>query len=71
VWPQHRLIIEVDGYAFHRTRQAFERDRRRDADHLAAGYRTLRLTWRQLTGEPLAVVARLSAAQAATYPQPS
>ncbi len=36
-WPQHRLIVEFDSWEFHRTRQAFERDRRRDAVHLAAG----------------------------------
>lgn len=70
LWRPHRLVAEFDSWEFHRTRQAFERDRRRDADHLAAGYRTFRITWRQLTREPLALVARLSAAQAATYPQP-
>jgi predicted transcriptional regulator of viral defense system len=31
VWPEHNLIVELDGYAYHRTRAAFERDRRRDA----------------------------------------
>ena len=34
-----RLVVEVDGYAFHRTRRAFERDRRRDADLASRGYR--------------------------------
>ena len=69
-----RLILEFDSWEFHRTRQAFERDRARDADHVAAGYRVIRITWRQLTEEPLAlavrVAAALSAAQAATYPHP-
>jgi Protein of unknown function (DUF559) len=31
LWPAHRLIVEVDGYAYHSDRGAFERDRRRDA----------------------------------------
>jgi very-short-patch-repair endonuclease len=61
--PQ-RLIVEVDGYAFHRTRRAFEKDRRRDADLVAAGYRTIRVTWTQLTAEPERVAARLGAALA-------
>jgi very-short-patch-repair endonuclease len=61
LWRSQRLVVEVDGYAFHRTRQAFERDRRRDARLQAAGYRVLRLTWRRIVDEPLAVVAQLAA----------
>jgi very-short-patch-repair endonuclease len=53
-------VVEVDGYAYHGSRAAFERDRRRDADLTAAGYRVVRITWRQLTSEPHAVVARLA-----------
>ena len=54
-WPDQRLIVEVDGYAYHSTRQAFERDRARDAALQAAGYRVVRFTWRQITHEPHAV----------------
>lgn len=64
LFAEQRLVIEMDGYAFHRTRAAFERDRRRDADLAAAGYRVVRITWRQLSTEPEAVVARLAAALA-------
>lgn len=60
LWRAHRLVVEVDGYAFHGSCHAFERDRRRDADLVAAGYRVLRFTWRQITKEPEAVVARLA-----------
>jgi very-short-patch-repair endonuclease len=59
VWPEHELVVEVDGYAFHGTRTAFERDRRRDARLLLAGYRVIRLTWRQLTREPHQVATLL------------
>lgn len=59
-WPGHQLIVEVDGYAFHSSRVAFERDRRRDADLLEAGYRTLRVTWRELTERPEAVAVRVA-----------
>jgi very-short-patch-repair endonuclease len=45
-WPAHRLIVETDGWATHRTRQAFERDRARDAAITAAGHRVVRFTWR-------------------------
>ncbi len=69
LWPDHRLAVEVDGYATHSTRRAFERDRIRDADLQAAGYRILRITWDQLTRHPEAVAARLATALAAA-PRP-
>ena len=56
--------MEIDGYAFHRLRTAFETDRRRDADLLLAGYRVLRITWRRLVDEPEAVIAQIAAALA-------
>ena len=61
-WPSHELAVEIDGFAFHSSRRAFERDRVRDAELAAAGLRVVRFTWRQLMNEPLAVVARLSGA---------
>jgi very-short-patch-repair endonuclease len=60
LWAAQRLIVEVDGYPFHSGRRAFERDRRRDQAHIAAGYTVIRVTWRQLTEEPLAVVATIA-----------
>ncbi len=60
LWPDHRLVVEVDGYAFHSTRRSFERDRRRDAELTNHGYRVIRLTWRQITAEPEAVIAQLA-----------
>jgi very-short-patch-repair endonuclease len=63
-WPAQRLVVEVDGYAFHSTREAFERDRARDAELTARGQRVLRVTWRQIVEEPEAVIARLAAALA-------
>jgi very-short-patch-repair endonuclease len=60
-WPAHDLVVEVDGYGYHGTRQAFERDRRKDAALQTAGYRVVRITWRRLTTEPLAVSAQLGA----------
>jgi very-short-patch-repair endonuclease/predicted transcriptional regulator of viral defense system len=54
-----RLVVETDGYRYHRTRRAFERDRERDAILARAGYRTLRFTHRQLTREPALVAATI------------
>jgi very-short-patch-repair endonuclease len=64
LWRPQRLVVEVDGYAYHSTRTAFERDRLRDSELQAAGYRVVRVTWRQLVDEPEAFVARLAAALA-------
>ena len=39
--------MEVDGYAFHGHRRAFEADRVRDQELLAAGWRVARVTDRR------------------------
>jgi very-short-patch-repair endonuclease len=48
LWPDRRLVVELDGFRFHHHRGAFERDRERDAALQAAGYRVIRLTHRRL-----------------------
>ena len=63
-WPDARLVLEVDGFRFHGSRAAFERDRGRDQRLAAAGFQVIRITWRQLEQEPMAVVARLAQALA-------
>jgi very-short-patch-repair endonuclease len=61
-WRGHRLVVEVDGFASHSSRHAFEKDRRRDEKLTASGFQVLRFTCRQLKREPEAVVARLAQA---------
>jgi very-short-patch-repair endonuclease len=63
-WPEHRLVVEVDGYAFHGTRQAFERDRLRDGHLQARGIQVSRITWRQIAYTPEALLVRLAATMA-------
>jgi hypothetical protein len=53
-WPAHRLIVETDGWETHRTRAAFEQDRRRDAALQADGWRVMRFTYH----EPRATIQR-------------
>lgn len=48
LWPQARLIVEMDGYRAHAGRAAFEADRARDAELVALGFSVIRITWRQL-----------------------
>ncbi len=56
LWRRARLVVEVDGFAFHAYPEAFERDHTRDTRLTLAGYRVLRFTWRQLADEPRTVV---------------
>ena len=56
-WWDARLVVEVDGYAYHRSPSAFEDDRERDVTLSLAGWQVLRFTWAQLTRRP-AWVAR-------------
>jgi very-short-patch-repair endonuclease len=64
LWPEQRLVVEMDSYAFHSTRAAFERDRRKDAALVAQGYRVIRVTWRRLLYEAEAMIAELAVALA-------
>jgi very-short-patch-repair endonuclease len=64
LWRGHKLVVEVDGYAFHASRSSFERDRRRDAELAAAGLRAMRVTWRRIERQPEALVATLATALA-------
>jgi very-short-patch-repair endonuclease len=64
LWPAQRLVVEFDGFAFHSGRDAFERDRARDQRLIAAGYRVIRVTARQLDHSPLALIAVLAMALA-------
>jgi hypothetical protein len=61
LFREQRVIVELDGYQFHGTRQAFEKDRERDAATLAAGFVTVRITWERLTESPEKEADRLNA----------
>jgi hypothetical protein len=62
VWPDRHLVVELDTTAFHATTAAFERDRRRDADLQALGYRVLRFTDRRIADDAPAVARTIAAA---------
>jgi hypothetical protein len=58
-WPAQRLIVECDGFATHGTRKAFEADRAKDRALQVAGWRAVRITWRQLTDDADTIAAQL------------
>jgi very-short-patch-repair endonuclease len=59
LWRDQRVIVEADGHAAHGTRAAFERDRVKDAELAAAGWRVVRITERRLLTQPQAVAKQL------------
>jgi very-short-patch-repair endonuclease len=56
-WPAQGLIAELDGHAFHVTTAAYERDRARDRALSVAGWRVVRITWRQLRDDAVGLAA--------------
>jgi very-short-patch-repair endonuclease len=61
VWPDRRLIVELDGRGFYDTGSAFETDRARDRALAVHGWRCVRVTARHLEREELQLVRDLRA----------
>lgn len=59
LWPERALIVETDGWRYHRGRQAFEGDRSRQLRLQVLGYRVARFTDRQLAEDSVGVAAAL------------
>jgi hypothetical protein len=55
-WPEHRLVVETDGFAFHADRRSYRSDRRRTNALVVAGWRVLRFSWEDVLHEPAHVV---------------
>jgi len=62
LWRGRMLVVETDGYRYHRGRAAFEDDRTRDLALRALGYEVVRLSYRQVTEQPVAVAEVLGTA---------
>jgi very-short-patch-repair endonuclease len=60
-WPQANLVVEIDGYEFHKSRAEFEADRKRDAKLVLAGYRVIRVTQPRIEHEPEELLSDLTA----------
>lgn len=59
LWERERVALELDSRGVHGTPKKFETDRQRDRILVAEGWRTMRVTWRQLRDEPEAIAADL------------
>ena len=51
-WPEYRLTVELDSYRYHRSRQAWERDRLREREARLRGDEFRRYTWNDVMDEP-------------------
>jgi len=61
LWPEAKLVVELDSWEYHGDRAAFERDRARDPELMLAGYRTVRITHRRLDNEAPKLAAQIRA----------
>lgn len=57
LFEEARVVVEIDGLAFHVDPEVFQRDRKRQNEIALAGYQVLRFTWLDLTEYPDRVVA--------------
>ena len=64
-FPELKLAIEIDGFAFHSTPDRFQRDRRRQNLLIGAGWMVLRFTWADLTDRPDYVIDQIQRAVSA------
>jgi hypothetical protein len=51
-WLRAKVALECDGFEFHSSREAFERDRRRWNALTRIGWRVVVVTWREVMGDP-------------------
>jgi very-short-patch-repair endonuclease len=69
LWPERRLIVETDGYEFHRTAAARRRDAAKDEFFRGEGFTVVRLTWSDVAERPAETAANvLGATNVASTP---
>lgn len=55
-WLQQRVVVELDGFAFHSDRASYRNDRARMNELERQGWRVLRFTWEDVRGRPEHVI---------------
>lgn len=55
-WPEHKLIVEIDGHGSHATRRQRQADAERDARLGLAGWTVVRFTYEDVTERPRYVI---------------
>jgi very-short-patch-repair endonuclease len=60
LWREQRVVVETDGYRFHRGSQAFEDDHQRDLELRLLSYNPVRLSHQQVVHRPNEAIAVLT-----------
>jgi len=58
-WPEHRLTVELQSYAFHSSRHAWEQDQHRQREAYARGDEFRSYTWHDVFEEPAQMMREL------------
>lgn len=64
LWREQSLVVETDGYRYHRGQLAFEEDHQRDVELRILGFDVIRFTYRQVSDDPKGVARALRASLA-------
>jgi very-short-patch-repair endonuclease len=71
LFRKEKLAVEIDGWAFHQSRTAFQDDRTKQNALTQAGYRVFRFTWEDLTSRTVYCVKQIRQARRAACPPPT
>lgn len=61
-FPAARVLVEVDGWAYHRDLPAFRRDQERQNALVLAGWTVPRVNWHMLEADPAGIVVTITGA---------
>jgi very-short-patch-repair endonuclease len=61
IWHEHRAIVELDGFEFHKLPRDLRNDNARNRRLVLAGYRVIRFVWDDVVRSPGVVVAAVEA----------
>ncbi|MFT3715735.1 MAG: DUF559 domain-containing protein [Gordonia sp. (in: high G+C Gram-positive bacteria)] len=60
-WPEQRVAVEIDGWAFHSSHDRFRADRRKGNALQTSGWRRLSFTWHDLIEDPIGCIRKVAA----------
>jgi hypothetical protein len=61
VYPELKLVLELDSWGYHNSRVSFEHDRDLDVDRLVVDHVSVRITWERMFERPVREANRLRA----------
>ncbi len=59
LWPEGKVVVEIDGYRHHGNQFAFRADRNRDYELLISGYSVLRLAHDEVVADPIIALEKI------------